>query len=56
VRAVPVLASYTLAFALKLRRKHGKPSIRVAARTSQADAVQYKKNKKYNTQTKNSNK
>jgi len=27
----PVLASYTLAFALHLRKKHGKPSVRVAA-------------------------
>jgi hypothetical protein len=26
----PVLASYTLAFALQLRKKHGKPSVRVA--------------------------
>jgi len=27
----PVFASYTLAFALQLRKKHGKPSVRVAA-------------------------
>jgi len=27
----PVLAIYTLAFALQLRNKHGKPSVRVAA-------------------------
>ena len=27
----PVLARYTLAFALKLRKKHGKTSVRVAA-------------------------
>jgi len=27
----PVLASYTLAFALQLRKKHGKISVRVAA-------------------------
>jgi len=27
----PVLASYTLAFALQLRKKHGKTSVRVAA-------------------------
>jgi len=27
----PVLASYTLAFTLQLRRKHGKTSVRVAA-------------------------
>jgi len=27
----PVLASYTLVFALQLRKKHGKTSVRVAA-------------------------
>jgi len=27
----PVLASYTLSFALQLRKKHGKPPVRVAA-------------------------
>jgi hypothetical protein len=27
----PVLATYTLAFALQLRKKHGKTSVRVAA-------------------------
>jgi len=27
----PVLASYTVAFALQLRKKHGKTSVRVAA-------------------------
>jgi len=31
VRAVPVLARFTLAFALQLRKKHGKSSVRVAA-------------------------
>jgi hypothetical protein len=30
VRAVPVLASFTLAFALQLMKKHGKTSVRVA--------------------------
>jgi sialic acid synthase SpsE len=34
-----VFASYTLAFALQLRKKQGKASVRVAARTSQADTV-----------------
>jgi hypothetical protein len=34
---------------------HGKTSVRVATLTSQADAVQYKKNEQYNTQKKNSN-
>jgi len=30
VRAVPVFAGYTLAFALELRKKHGQTSVRVA--------------------------
>jgi hypothetical protein len=30
VRAVPLFANYTLAFALQLRKKHGKTSVRVA--------------------------
>jgi hypothetical protein len=47
--------SYTLAFALLLRKKHGKTSVRVAARTAQADTVQYKNNEQYNTEKKNSN-
>jgi hypothetical protein len=51
----PVFASYTLAFALQLRKKHGKTSVRVAARTSQTDTVQYKNNEQYKTQKKNSN-
>jgi aspartate-semialdehyde dehydrogenase len=51
----PVFASCALAFALQLRKKHGKPSVRAAARTSQADTVQYKNNEQYNTQKKNSN-
>jgi hypothetical protein len=40
-----VFASYTLAFALQLRKKNGKTSVRVAARTSQADIVQYTEEK-----------
>jgi hypothetical protein len=47
--------SYTLAFSLQLRKKHGKTSARVAACTTQVDTVQYKNNEQYNTQTKNSN-
>jgi hypothetical protein len=39
VRAVPRVASYTLAFALQLRKKQGKTSVRVAARISQADST-----------------
>jgi hypothetical protein len=46
----PVFAGYKLVFALQLRKKHGKTSIRVAVRTSQADTVQYKNNEYYNTQ------
>jgi hypothetical protein len=42
VQAVPVFASYTLEFALQLRKKHGKTSARVSARTTQADTVKYK--------------
>jgi hypothetical protein len=42
----PVFANYTLAFALQLRNKHGKPSVRIA---------QYKNDEQYNTQKKNSN-
>jgi hypothetical protein len=52
----PVFASYTLTFALQLRKKHEKTSVRVAVHTSQADTVQYKKNEQYNTPKKNSNK
>jgi hypothetical protein len=36
---------YTLAFALQPRKKHENPSVRVAARTSQADTVQYTEEK-----------
>jgi hypothetical protein len=50
-----VFASYTLAFALQLIKKHGNTSVRVAAHTTQADTVQYKNNKQYKTQKKNSN-
>jgi hypothetical protein len=42
----PVFACYTLAFALQLRKKHGKTSVKVA---------KYKDNEQYNTHTKNSN-
>jgi hypothetical protein len=37
-----------------VRKNHGKPSVRVAARTSQAGTVQYKNNEQYNTHKKNS--
>jgi hypothetical protein len=51
----PSLTNYTLAFALQLRKKHGKTSVRAAARTSQTDTVQYTNNEQYKTQKKNSN-
>jgi hypothetical protein len=42
VPAVPRLCQLYPAFALQLRKTHGKTSVRVAARTSQADStVQY---------------
>jgi hypothetical protein len=44
-RPCPVSASYTLAFALQLKKKHVKTSVRVA---------QYKNNEQYNTEKKNS--
>jgi hypothetical protein len=46
----PSLTSYTLAFVLQLRKKHGKTSVRVASRTSQTDTVQYTNNEQCNTQ------
>jgi hypothetical protein len=51
----PSLMSYILAFALQLRKKHGKTSVSVASRTSQTDTVQYTNNERYKTQKKNSN-
>jgi hypothetical protein len=39
----PVFASYTLAFALQLRKKHGKPSVRVA-QCKNNEQAQYKNN------------
>jgi hypothetical protein len=47
VGRAPSLMSYTLAFALQLRKKHGKTSVRVASCTSQTQ---------YNTRTMNSTK
>jgi hypothetical protein len=54
-RLCPVFASYTLAFALQLRKMQEKTSVRVVTRTPQADTAQYKNNEQYNTQKKNSN-
>jgi hypothetical protein len=42
----PVFASYTLTFDLQLRKKHGKPSVKVE---------KYKNNEQYNMQKKNNN-
>jgi hypothetical protein len=44
-----------MAFALQLRKKDRKTSVRIAARISQADTVKYKQNEQYNTHKKNSN-
>jgi hypothetical protein len=56
VRAVPRLCElYPDICLYTLRKKHGKTSVRVAARTAQADTVQYKNNEQYKTQKKNSN-
>jgi len=41
----PAFASYTLAFALQLRKKHGKPSVRVAEECQLARWKQYIHNK-----------
>jgi hypothetical protein len=40
----PSLTSYTLVFALQLRKKHGQTSVMVASRTSQTNTVQYTSN------------
>jgi hypothetical protein len=45
----PSLRIYTLAFALQLRKKQGKALVRVAARTSQADTMEYKNNERCTT-------
>ena len=36
----PILARYTLAFALQLRKKHGKTSVRVAGECQLAKSIQ----------------
>jgi hypothetical protein len=50
VRAVPRLCELYPGICLTTEEKHGKPSVMVAACTSQADTVQYKNNEEYNTQ------
>jgi hypothetical protein len=52
VRAVPRLCELNPGICLT---NHGKPSVSVAERTSQADTVQYNNNEQYNTQNKKSN-
>jgi hypothetical protein len=55
VRAVPRLCELYPGICLTTVEKHRKLSVRVAARTSQADTVQYQNNEQYNTQNKRSN-
>jgi hypothetical protein len=55
VRAVPRLCELYPGICLTTEERHGKTSVRAAARTSQADTVQYNKNEQYNTQKKNTN-
>jgi len=45
----PVFASYTLAFALQLRKKHGKTSVRVAGECQLARRKQNIQNRTYIT-------
>jgi len=45
----PVFASYTLAFALQLRKKHGKPSVRVAEECQLARRIQNTQNRAHIT-------
>ena len=47
VRAVPCLASYALAFASQLRKKHGKTSVRVAEECQLARQKQDMQNRTY---------
>jgi hypothetical protein len=55
VQDVPRICELYPEICLKIEKKHGKTSARIAARTTQADTVQYKNNEQYNTQKKNSN-
>jgi hypothetical protein len=54
VQAVPRLCELYPGICLKTEEKYGKTSVRVAARTSQADTVKYYNNEQYNTLQKNS--
>jgi hypothetical protein len=55
MRAVSRLCELYPGICHTTEKKHGKTSVKVAARTSQADTVQCKNNEQYNTQKKNSN-
>jgi hypothetical protein len=55
VGAVPRLCELHPDIRFTTEEKHGKTSVRVAARTSQADTVQYKNNEQYNAQKKKGN-
>jgi hypothetical protein len=55
VRAVPRLCELYPGICLTTEEKERKTSDGVAACTSQADTVQFKKNEQYNIQKKNSN-
>jgi hypothetical protein len=56
VQAVPYLCELYPGICFTAEEKaQKKNTVRVAAHTSQADTVQYKNNKQYNTQKKNSN-
>jgi hypothetical protein len=46
---MPCLCEVYPAICLTTEKKHGRTSVRMAARTSQADTVQYKKNEQYHT-------
>jgi hypothetical protein len=52
---MPHLCELYPGICLTTKEKSQKTSVKVAAHTSQADTVQYKKNEKYNTQKKSSN-
>jgi hypothetical protein len=55
VLAVPRLCELYPGFCLKPEEKARESLSQVAARTSQADTIQYKNSEQYNTQKKNSN-
>jgi hypothetical protein len=52
---MPFLCKLYPGICLTTEENHGKTSVRVAARTSQEDTVQYKNNEQYNIEKRNSN-